>query len=86
MTAEAVQQTAGQQTAGQQTAAATDEFPVTGMDAAVFAVGNARQAAHFYSTAFGMRCTPENPMGAPMVSSEGACAAYYRYRRHAVAS
>jgi hydrogenase expression/formation protein HypD len=37
-------------------------------------------------TAFGMRCTPENPLGAPMVSSEGACAAYYRYRRHAAAS
>ena len=36
--------------------------------------------------AFGMRCTPENPMGAPMVSTEGACAAYYHYRRHAVAS
>jgi hydrogenase expression/formation protein HypD len=35
---------------------------------------------------FGMRCTPDNPLGAPMVSSEGACAAYYRYRRHAVAS
>ncbi len=35
---------------------AADEFPVTGMDAVVFAVGNARQAAHFYSTAFGMRC------------------------------
>ena len=34
--------------------------------------------------AFGMRCTPENPLGAPMVSSEGACAAYYRYRRHVV--
>jgi hydrogenase expression/formation protein HypD len=34
---------------------------------------------------FGMRCTPENPLGAPMVSSEGACAAYYRYRRHAPA-
>jgi 4-hydroxyphenylpyruvate dioxygenase len=33
-----------------------DEFPVTGMDAVVFAVGNARQAAHWYSTAFGMRC------------------------------
>jgi hydrogenase expression/formation protein HypD len=31
---------------------------------------------------FGTRCTPETPMGAPMVSSEGACAAYYRYRRH----
>jgi hydrogenase expression/formation protein HypD len=36
--------------------------------------------------AFGMRCTPENPLGAPMVSSEGACAAYYHYRRHSVAS
>ncbi|HMH90037.1 MAG TPA: 4-hydroxyphenylpyruvate dioxygenase [Streptosporangiaceae bacterium] len=35
---------------------ATDEFPVTGMDAVVFAVGNARQAAHYYATAFGMRC------------------------------
>lgn len=33
-----------------------DPFPVTGMDAVVFAVGNARQAAHYYSTAFGMRC------------------------------
>jgi 4-hydroxyphenylpyruvate dioxygenase len=33
-----------------------DEFPVDGMDAVVFAVGNARQAAHYYSTAFGMRC------------------------------
>ncbi|MDR3691746.1 MAG: hydrogenase formation protein HypD [Fimbriimonas sp.] len=30
--------------------------------------------------AFGSRCTPENPLGAPMVSNEGACAAYYRYR------
>jgi hydrogenase expression/formation protein HypD len=36
--------------------------------------------------AFAMRCTPENPLGAPMVSSEGACAAYYHYRRHSVAS
>jgi 4-hydroxyphenylpyruvate dioxygenase len=33
-----------------------DAFPVTGMDAVVFAVGNARQAAHYYSAAFGMRC------------------------------
>src|SRR3977135_4538316 len=32
-------------------------FPVIGMDAAVFAVGNAKQAAHYYSTAFGMRRT-----------------------------
>lgn len=30
--------------------------------------------------AFGTACTPEHPLGAPMVSSEGACAAYYRYR------
>ncbi len=30
--------------------------------------------------AFATRCTPEAPLGAPMVSSEGACAAYYRYR------
>lgn len=36
--------------------------------------------------AFGMRCTPENPLGAPMVSTEGACAAYYHYRRHVVAT
>jgi hydrogenase expression/formation protein HypD len=34
--------------------------------------------------AFGKRCTPEQPLGAPMVSSEGACAAYYRYRSRAV--
>ena len=33
--------------------------------------------------AFGQACTPEHPLGAPMVSSEGACAAYYRYRRQA---
>lgn len=32
--------------------------------------------------AFGTRCTPEHPLGATMVSNEGACAAYYRYRRH----
>ena len=32
---------------------------------------------------FGTRCTPEHPLGAPMVSSEGACAAYYRYGRTA---
>lgn len=30
--------------------------------------------------AFGTRCTPEHPLGVTMVSSEGACAAYYRYR------
>jgi hydrogenase expression/formation protein HypD len=30
--------------------------------------------------AFAARCTPERPLGATMVSSEGACSAYYRYR------
>jgi hydrogenase expression/formation protein HypD len=31
--------------------------------------------------AFATRCTPDTPLGATMVSAEGACAAYYRYRR-----
>lgn len=34
--------------------------------------------------AFGKLCTPLNPLGATMVSSEGACAAYYSYQRHLV--
>jgi hydrogenase expression/formation protein HypD len=34
--------------------------------------------------AFGTTCTPRNPLGATMVSSEGACAAYYLYRRLSV--
>lgn len=37
-------------------------------------------------TVFGTRCSPENPLGALMVSAEGACSAYYRYRRHLVAA
>lgn len=37
------------------TAREADPFPVKGMDAVVFAVGNAKQAAHYYSTAFGMK-------------------------------
>jgi hydrogenase expression/formation protein HypD len=36
--------------------------------------------------AFGERCTPEHPLGATMVSSEGACAAYHRYRRQSARS
>ncbi len=36
--------------------------------------------------AFGTLCTPRNPLGATMVSAEGACAAYYRYRRLEVSS
>jgi hydrogenase expression/formation protein HypD len=34
----------------------------------------------FQCEAFATLCTPENPLGATMVSSEGTCAAYYRYR------
>jgi hydrogenase expression/formation protein HypD len=33
-------------------------------------------------SAYGTKCTPEHPLGAPMVSSEGACAAYYLYARN----
>lgn len=32
--------------------------------------------------AFGTKCKPEQPLGAPMVSPEGACSAYYQYKRH----
>lgn len=35
--------------------------------------------------AFGTECTPQTPLGATMVSAEGACAAYYNYGRHLVA-
>ena len=35
----------------------------------------------FQCPVFGTLCTPEHPLGAPMVSSEGACAAYYNYAR-----
>ncbi|MFH1853267.1 MAG: hydrogenase formation protein HypD [Candidatus Neomarinimicrobiota bacterium] len=34
--------------------------------------------------AFGKECLPEHPLGAPMVSSEGACAAYYCYNRKVI--
>ena len=36
--------------------------------------------------AFGSMCTPEHPLGATMVSSEGACAAYFNYRRQEAAA
>ena len=32
--------------------------------------------------AFGKQCTPQSPLGATMVSAEGACAAYYQYGRY----
>jgi len=37
-------------------------------------------------TAFGKECNPEHPLGAPMVSSEGACAAYYHFGRFRTAN
>ncbi|MFA6438930.1 MAG: hydrogenase formation protein HypD [Bacteriovoracaceae bacterium] len=40
----------------------------------------------FECSAFGKQCTPEHPLGAPMVSSEGACAAYYNYKRQDVST
>lgn len=40
----------------------------------------------FECNAFGKMCTPEHPFGATMVSSEGACAAYYKYRNKLKAS
>jgi len=36
----------------------------------------------FDCTAFGKQCTPEKPLGATMVSAEGACAAYFKYGRY----
>jgi hydrogenase expression/formation protein HypD len=36
--------------------------------------------------AFGKECTPQSPLGATMVSSEGTCAAYYRYGRYSLPS
>lgn len=36
----------------------------------------------FECPAFGTKCTPDTPLGAPMVSSEGACAAYFHFGRH----
>lgn len=37
-------------------------------------------------SAFGTRCTPMTPLGAPMVSTEGACSAWYQYKRHGLVS
>lgn len=57
--------------------AATPE-PATACIAAAVLQGRATPAD---CPAFGVACTPERPLGAPMVSSEGACAAWYHFRR-----
>jgi 4-hydroxyphenylpyruvate dioxygenase len=66
------------------TTPARDSFPIIGMDAVVFAVGNAKQAAHYYSTAFGMRrvayCGPEtgSPDEAAYVLESGTARFVFR--------
>lgn len=44
------------------------------------------RARPLHCSAFGRECTPEHPLGAPMVSNEGACAAYFHYGDHSVSS
>ncbi len=46
--------------------------------------GAARREEPSDCPAFGGRCTPESPLGATMVSSEGACAAYHAYGKDRV--
>ena len=62
------------------------KFDVTGITAeesAVCIAGEIMQGLKkpHQCPAFGKECTPETPVGAPMVSTEGACAAYYQYGR-----
>jgi len=59
-------------------AAASGVDPVAPCHAAAVLQGRCRPND---CPSFGTACTPERPLGAPMVSSEGACAAYHRYRR-----
>jgi hydrogenase expression/formation protein HypD len=61
-------------------------FDVRGIDTAESSVCRSGEVLQGFikpheCSAFGTLCTPRNPLGATMVSSEGACAAYYLYRR-----
>ncbi len=65
---------------------AEQRFEVSGISAeesAVCIAGEIMQGLKkpHHCPVFGTECTPEHPIGAPMVSSEGACAAYYQYGR-----
>ena len=65
---------------------AEDRFPVDHInpdESIICIAGQILQGLRkpFECDAFEVQCTPENPLGATMVSSEGACAAYYRYAR-----
>ena len=59
-----------------------DVADITPQEAAVCIAGEIMQGRKKpqQCPAFGNTCTPEHPLGAPMVSSEGACAAYYQFR------
>lgn len=65
---------------------ASERFPISGVDTQESPICIAGQVLQGLKKpidcpAFGTSCTPQSPLGAPMVSSEGACAAYYRYGR-----
>ncbi len=65
---------------------AEHRFPVTAMhseESSICRSGEVLQGLikPHECSAFGTQCTPRKPLGATMVSSEGACAAYYLYRR-----
>jgi hydrogenase expression/formation protein HypD len=65
---------------------AEHRFDVTGVHTAESAICRSGEVLQglikpHECAAFGKQCTPRNPLGATMVSSEGACAAYYAYRR-----
>lgn len=59
---------------------ATDQRPTSEAEACRSAAIMAGKIKPPECPAFGDRCRPETPLGAPMVSSEGACAAYFHYR------
>lgn len=60
-----------------------DVAPVTSRESPLCIAGEILQGRRnpVQCPSFGKECTPDHPLGATMVSAEGACAAYYRYRR-----
>jgi hydrogenase expression/formation protein HypD len=60
-----------------------DVVSITAEESSVCIAGEIMQGLKkpHHCPVFGTQCTPEHPIGAPMVSSEGACAAYYQYGR-----
>lgn len=59
----------------------TSQIRVAEPEACISALVLQGQKKPLECAAFGTACTPEQPLGASMVSSEGVCAAYYAYRR-----